>query len=537
MKMPVVRNLLPSVCTSIVLLTIFGSAAARADALAQCGNLATTALSPPGDATALVIDSTSLIPADQGVPEHCLVYGHLDTEINFAAELPTAWNGKILMVGNSGFAGDLGLDLDSPLVNGYATVGTDTGHNGGPDTFLGHPDRVRNFEGRAVHLVALTAKQVVKSYYKKPPVHAYFQGCSRGGTQGMVEADRYPGDFDGIIAGASNLPSGGSRLWNVRAMFPKGPSSGVMPGDKLALLKDLILAQCDALDGITDGLIESPHACHFSPTRDLPRCGNDVDGPSCFTKAQVSALEKMHRGPSVKGWSIGPKFYFSGMEGYSYGDIFGVGSPIYDMSYYLSGFPGIPSLYPDLFGIGIPSFDYALEDGNLKYLVFGDPKYQVENFNFDKVSDVARYITVLNRQLATDPDLSEFGRRGGKLLQWHGEGDTLNSYNATREFYDAGVRQSGGYSRVRSYNRLFLVPGTSHCGGGAGPWDFNPLPVLEQWVEKKKAPDAIVANVPDTGSTRPVCAYPSVARLVNPVADINVPESYRCVMEPGHDRD
>jgi hypothetical protein len=519
--------------TVVFLSALLAPAAALADAAANCSNLAAANLALPGDATSLTIDSAALVAAAGGLPEYCLVNGHLDTEINFQVELPTTWNGKILMEGNSGFAGYIPF-LDFRLVTGYAVFGTDTGHNGGVtgggESLLNRPDRIANLQYRSVHLVALTAKEIAQTYYGAAPTHAYFEGCSRGGVQAMTEVQQYPTDFDGVIAGAPSFPSGGFRLWNSQALFPAGASSGLLPAAKVALLGTLILQQCDGLDGIVDGIVDDPRECDFTPADDLPRCRHDVDGPACFTRAQVTALQKIHEGPRSNGQRIGPKFYFSGVEGYSYGDAFGVGVDILDFSYWVSGFPGVPSLYPDLFDVGMPSFAYFIELNNLRYLAFSDPTYLLQNFDYDNTTDVSAYVNALAAQWTSTPNLGTFAGQGRKLIEWHGWGDSNANPIGTVQFY-AAAAHTMGLGRVKSFDRLFMVPGTAHCGGGPGPWNFDPLPVLEQWVEAGQAPDSIIGSNPDGTMTRPVCAYPRVARLKHPGLDPNVASNFACVDE------
>jgi hypothetical protein len=514
-------------------LALLAPVGALADGAQSCGDLVTTRLRPPADAANLTIDSAVVVAAATEVPEHCLVSGHLDTEINFVMKLPTAWNGKVMMRGNFAFAGYIPY-LDDLLALDYAVVGTDTGHSqgdtGGAEALLNRPDRTANFQYRAVHLVALTAKQVARTYYHSAPRHSYFTGCSNGGRQAMVEVQRYPDDFDGVIAGAPGLPNGGFRLWNMRALFPGGPDTAALPSPKVALLGQLVLEKCDALDGLLDGIVDDPRACRFAPKDDLPRCAHDVDGPDCFTRAQVTALAKIHQGSQGHGKQLGPPFFFSGVEGYSYGDAYGISVDLLNFSETSSGYPGVPALFPDYWDVGIPSQDYWLESEFLRNIAFGDPSYLLQSFNFDRPSDLATYFGALQPQLPTSPDLSAFARRGGKLIEWHGWGDSVNNAMATLQFYEAGAEAVGGLYRARSFDRLFLVPGVAHCGqGGQGPYAFDPLPALEQWVEAGKAPNVLAGTNPDTGLSRPICAYPKVARLKDPSLDPALASSFACV--------
>jgi feruloyl esterase len=484
----------------------------------------------PKGASSITIGSTSLAAATPGVPEYCLVAGTIDRDINFNVGLPTSWNGKLMMEGNGGFAGSIPTwAIDYYVGYQYAVVGTDMGQTGNPADLLNRPDRVANLEYRSTHLVAVAAKSVIRAYYGAAPSHAYFEGCSRGGSQGMDEASRYPDDFDGIIAGAPALQSGGTRIWNEQAVFPGGPSNAVyITTAKVTLLSQAVISKCDKLDGVADGIVAEPRACNFTPKVDLPRCRSDVDGPNCFTKAQVTALQKIHEGPKSNGQSIGVPYYFSGNEGYDYGPT-GTGEDDLDYADNVTGYPGNAFLFPDLFDVGIPSYNYWTETQYLRYVVFNDPSYLLQNFDFNNPQDVRRYTRALAPQYPASPDLSEFGNRGGKLIMWHGLADSLINSEMSRTFYEAGAAALGGYKNIKGFDRLFLVPGTLHCGGGPGPWSFNPVPALEHWVENGQAPKSIVGVAPDSNTSQPICAYPKQARLRSPSADPAAADSYQCV--------
>jgi hypothetical protein len=505
---------------------------ASATPQSRCAQLANVKLLVPKGAASLTIESTTLVAATPDVPELCLVHGRIDREIHFDLALPTTWNGKIMMEGNSLFAGPPSTwPLNYYPSIQYAAVVTDMGQTGDPADLLNHPGRQANFLYRSTHLVALATKETTQAYYGTGATHAYFEGCSRGGVQGMLEASRFPDDFDGIIAGAPNLPNnGGARIWNEQAVFPGGPANGgLITSSKVALLSNIVLKRCDKLDGVADGVVADPRICTFSPKEDLPRCKNDADGASCFTKAQVAALQKIHDGPQSNGQPIGVPYYFSGNEGYNYGDAFGVGEDILDYAFDVTGFPENPVLFPDFYDVGIPSFDYYIETMNLRYLTFADANYLLQYFNFDNTADVQRYTKSLSPQFPATPDLSNYGRKGGKLIMWHGLADSVVNSETSREFYEAGATAAGGYSNLKTFDRLFLVPGTLHCGGGPGPQWFDFVPALEQWVEHGQAPKSVIGYAPDSNTTQPICAYPKQARLKSQSADPGVAESYKCV--------
>jgi feruloyl esterase len=520
---------------TLISLTLLVPTGALADSAVACKDLLSLTLAPPAGATSLTIDSASLVAGTDSLPEYCQVNGHLDTEIHFLLKLPTQWNSKILMSGNGGFAGSFATlipGLDDGLARQYAVVGTDTGHAGGVGQLLGRPDRIENYQYRAVHLVALTAKEIVQTYYGSVPRHSYFSSCSAGGGQAVLEAQKYPDDFDGIIAGAPRLPNGGFQIWNSKAAFPGGPETGVLPPDKIYLLGKVLLNKCDELDGLVDGIVDDPRVCNFSPVSDLPRCKDDVDHPSCFTPAQIEALDKIHQGPTSNGEAIGPPFLFSGVEGYAYSNgREGNGRRLQwlDFSNEVSGYPGYPQLYPDLYGIGLPSADYFLGTNYLRYLVFNDPTYLLQTFDFDNSGDVSDFTDALAPMFPSSPDLSAFRNRRGKLIMWHGWGDSRINPSGTLNFYEEGAEIMGGLDKTRNFDRLFMVPGTAHCGGGPGPWSFDPLPALEQWVEIGDAPNSIIGTNPDLRFSRPICAYPYGARLIKPSLDPSLASSFTCV--------
>lgn len=513
----------------LIAVVTFTPLAAFATSPSQCAKLASVKLPVPKGASTLAVGSTALVAATADVPEYCLVVGNIDGVINFNVGLPTSWNGKLMMEGNGAFAGYIPyLDYDVSLQ--YAAVGTDMGQTGEPADLLNRPDRIANLFYRSTHLVAVAAKTVTQAYYGTAASHAYFNGCSRGGSQAMVEASRFPDDFDGIIAGAPSLPSGAARIWNAQAVFPGGPSNGgLITSDKVALLSKVVLQKCDKRDGSADQVVADPRSCGFSPRDDLPRCKQDINGANCFTKAQVAALQKVHEGPRSNGQSIGARYYFSGNEGYNYGDAFGVGEDILDYSYTVTGFPENAMLFPDLWDVGIPAWTSWTETMFTRYIVFNDPGYRLQNLNFNNSSDISRYAKALSPQYPATPDLSNYGRKGGKLIMWHGLADSYVNSEMSREFYEASAVAAGGYRQLKSFDRLFLAPGTLHCGGGPGPWWFDPVPALEQWVENGQAPKSILGFAPDSNTSQPICAYPKQARLKGPSADPALADSYLCV--------
>lgn len=443
------------------------------------------------------------------LPAFCRVIGEIKPEVRFEVWLPTAWNGKFLAVGNGGLAGFINYRaMMDPLKRGYATASTDTGHTGvmGDATWgLGHFERVVDFAHRGVHVMTESAKAIVQTFYNSPPMHSYFTGCSQGGQQALMEVQRYPGDFDGIVAGdPANFWTHhymGGHLWVVQAT-QKDPSSYI-PAGKVPLIARAVNDRCDELDGIKDGILNDPIRCHFDPATLL--C-HDGDAPTCLTAAQVEAVKKLYAGPrDSEGNQIYPGLLPGGEDGPGGWAAWVTGSQ-----------PG-KSLH---FTLGIPY---------LKYIAFEDPNWDFRTFDFDKPMragvDFDSDVDFVDGKLAAisnavDPDLRPFRKRGGKLIQYHGWSDpdipplnSINYYDSVEAFMGHGGDDSS--KPIGDFYRLFMVPGMQHCGGGPGPGVFDMLGPLERWVEKGIAPEEIIASHLTNGvtdRTRPLCPYPKQAK-------------------------
>jgi pimeloyl-ACP methyl ester carboxylesterase len=531
----------------------------RADAVRDCGRLQSTNFAPPGDAVTLTIDSATLVAAADGLPQYCEVVGHIDRGrvlytsgspyegIGFKVKLPAAssWNRKLLMSGGFNSAGsfdDVGPDLSFGLGRGYATVATDAGHDGEDlvnlynraDGSAVSAEKLRNNAHRGVHLTALSAGTLIWAFYGRPAVHSYFEGCSRGGIQAMMAAGTYPDDFDGVVAISPGVLTGlghEDRVWNSRAMFPGGPSDQVLPDAKVPLLASAVLAKCDALDGMVDGVVDDPRACAFSPSKDLPACPKDIDGPLCFTNRERAALEKVHQGATRNGLRFTSNYIFAGNE-----DFFG-------FDWFISGHEQIADGGgPDAFGPGMPTYEYT-QQVSMRF-AYNDAAYLLQNFDFNSAS-ASVFLDVIRIQYPRNPDLSAFAKRDGKLIIQHGWSDTIMPSNATIDYYEQMAAAMGGMSPLKKSARLFMSPGGDHCGGGLGPFisifgygvgggGDSHLAALEDWVEQGKAPNAIIAANPGylsslTSVSRPICAYPTIAKLIRPSLDPNVASSFHCV--------
>jgi feruloyl esterase len=390
------------------------------------------------------------------------------------------WNGKFQAVGNGGWAGVISYPaMADALRAGYATASTDTGHVGGRGTFaLDHPEKLIDFSWRSEHEMTVKAKALIAAFYGNAPKLSYWNGCSTGGRQGLKEAQMFPDDYDGIIAGAPANRTAIS-LWIAHAVL-KNPASYIPPA-KYPAIHQAAIAACDAVDGLKDGLIDDPRQCHFDPAVLLCK---DGDGPSCLTAAQVAAAKKIYS-PATNP-RTGAELFSSFVPGTELGW-------------------GIQAAGPE------PSANIY---DQYRYVVFKDANWDWKTFDFDK--DAARGDRPENLIMnATNPDMKAFFSHGGKLLLYHGWSDNQVPTLNTIKYYDSVAKNLGGASKAADRVRLFLAPGMGHCGGGEGPNAFDKLGPLEQWVEHGKAPDALVASHSSDGKvdrTRPLCPYPQVAR-------------------------
>jgi feruloyl esterase len=388
---------------------------------------------------------------------------------------PSNWNGKLQSVGNGAWAGSISYPaMATALAAGYVAASTDTGHEGNnPDFIPDHPEKVADFAYRAVHEMTAGSKAIITTYYGDGPQHSYWNGCSTGGRQAMAEAQRFPADYDGIIAGApANYVTKlqGSQVWT-SAVTHKN-EAGYIPPAKYAAIHKAALDQCDALDGVKDGVIEDPTRCKFDPK--VLECKGE-DGPSCLTAPQVELARKIYAGPG----------FFPGLE------------PGSEMGWATLSGPKPMDLAVDIY----------------KYLVFQDPKWDYLTFNPD--TDLPRAEQTISGVMnSVDPNLKPFFAHGGKLLQYHGWADPGIPPRSSVNYYKSVLDRLGGKAKVDDSYRLFMVPGMGHCGGGDGTSTFDMVSALDQWVMQGKAPDQIAASKVVSGATvrtRPLCPYPQAA--------------------------
>lgn len=448
------------------------------------------------------------IAADGGVAAHCRVTGMLKPEIAFEVSLPAKWNGRFYMIGNGGHAGEA---LDDPgraaqrhaaIALGFAFAQTNTGHDSrkepGGTFVVSNPQKAIDYAYRAVHLTATTAKAVTAEYYAKPVSRSYWNSCSNGGRQGLIEAQRYPEDFDGLVINAPWVSQTGftiGAMWNQKAM-----SAAPLTAGKLNTLAAKVMEKCDAVDGLKDGVIDDPRRCEFDATTDLPSCGSGTGSDACFTAAEADAINKVYRGPQTsKGKSIFPGFMLSSE----------------------AASPPVGSAPPASAWMNfiVPATadgraaDFNLAENTMRYLVFTPPQpnWDYRTFDFDR--DTRLLDTWAKKVNADSTDYSKFRRRGGKVLMTYGWADQVLQPMMGVDYYEKVVAKNG--AKTQDFMRLFMVPGMTHCAGGHGTDRFDAVTAVINWVEKGKAPDSLHASRVVNNQvvrTRPLCPYPQVAR-------------------------
>ena len=434
-----------------------------------------------------------------------------DSHITIEVWIPegNGWNGKFQGVGTGGFAGSISYAaLAEGARRGYATASTDTGHVGDDLTFgSGHPEKIVDWGFRSIHLMTEVGKLIVRNQAGRFPDRSYFNGCATGGHQAMMEVQRFPGDYDGVVAGnpaADRTNEIVAYLWAWLATHAVDGTSLTAPS-KLQLLTKSAVAACDADDGVTDGVIDDPRQCHFDPAS-LLCTGRSSD--SCLTPTELGAVRKVYDGPTSPrtGRQIFPGFPL-GSEAYGPGA--GEG---------WRNFLDVPE--PRRVGL-FPSF------------VFNNPNWDWRTFDWDRdVEFTSSKVGFLN---ATAHDLSTFRDRGGKIVMHTGWVDPILPAPDVIAYYEEVTQAMGGPERTGDFFRLFLAPGMGHCSGGPGPNTFDALASLETWVEHGTAPERIIAarrgGVGDVARTRPLCVYPQVARWTGR-GSIDNARNFACVASP-----
>jgi feruloyl esterase len=450
-----------------------------------------------------------------------------DSDIKIEVWLPAnGWNGKFRGQGNGGFAGmiDYGA-LAIAVLQGYATASTDTGHSAdGTDASwaLGHPEKIVDFGHRAIHEMTATGKAAAKAFYGDAPKRSYFAACSNGGRQALMEAQRYPEDYDGILAGApanywTHLLA--SALWDAQATTNEAAS--YIPSGKVPAIAKAVVAACDADDGVKDGIINDPRKCHFEPVTIACKEG---DADSCLSKPQVTALKKLYEGAhDSKGKAIFPGFSVGGEDGPG------------GWTAWINGQqPGKALLF---------AFGY----GYFANMVYGKADWDYKKANLDEavMASDEKFANVLN---STEADMKAFKAHGGKLIVYHGWSDAAIAPMNAIQYYESVVKTMGK-AESEAFVRLYMVPGMQHCAGGPGADNFgefgfsrindaqhNIYMALETWVEKGEAPETVIASKADgfgptakVTMTRPLCAYPQVAKYKGS-GDTNEAANFVCAV-------
>jgi feruloyl esterase len=497
------------------LLIVFGSVTARADG-ANCSALASKSFGSD-----VKIESATLVAATPQSPEHCDVRGVIWPEAKFAIKLPANWNNRFYMVGGGGFAGQLSLGpMNVGLQKGYATATTDTGHDAAKEPLGSFAERRADnpnadrkkldYAYLAVHNTAALARKIISVYYGEAPKYSYWVGCSTGGRQGLMEAQRYPEDFDGYLIGAPVLKishEGLRGIWNAQAV---SIGAGAVANDKLPLLADAVYKKCDDVDGLKDGLITDPRRCAFDPLKDLPRCANEAEGKDCFTQAQVEGLKKVYGGVRnskgallYPGQPLGAEIVANGRSGWM-GSIAGDG------------------------GLGL-----VFGESTMRFLAFEPQRgknWSWKQFNFD--TDPPQMKAFSEMIDAINPDLSILKKRGGKIIHYHGWADALVNPQASVDYYESAMKKMGA-KQTKEFYKLYMIPGMFHCAGGVGCDRVDWFAPLVDWVEKGVAPNSLAGSRVEKGATvmtRPHCAYPEVPKYKG-VGDSAKAENFTCAME------
>jgi feruloyl esterase len=421
-------------------------------------------------------DGKAKLPA---LPAFCRIAVTLkptsDSNIHAEVWLPAKdWNGKLMAVGSGGWGGSINYNsMAEALRRGYATAATDDGHTGDSASFVvGHPEKFIDFAYRAEHEMTVAAKSFINAFYGRAPRYSYWNGCSGGGREGLLQAYRYPEEFDGIIAGdPADMRRNAWALWLATKTF-KDPADYVSPA-KYAMIHQFVLRECDAKDGVKDGLIEDPASCKVDFSKLACKMGDSAD---CLTEREVKTAQTI----------ISPEVDSSGHQ------LFPRLEPGTELRWArVAGGPEPADLFYDQF----------------RYLVYQNPQWDWRSFDADH--DPAKANAVNKDVDALDPHLEAFAKRGGKLLLYHGWADQQVAPGSTVEFFNSLHDVNG------EWVRLFMAPGMAHCSGGEGPDSFDKVAAMEDWVERGKAPARIVAAHHTAGKvdrTRPLCAYPQMAK-------------------------
>jgi hypothetical protein len=442
------------------------------------------------------------VSEQDGLPEYCDVLGHIQSNIKFRMFMPINWNGRFFMVGNGGLAGDDLLEPGYPqhldkmkaaIRLGFATAMTDSGHSdseqpGGSFAYNNFSSEI-DFAFRATHVVSVAAKLLIQAFYDRTPVYSYFDGCSGGGRQGLMSVQRYPDDFNGVVAGSPAFDWAALTVsW---LLVNPILESAKISLEQVKTLGDIVSDTCDGQDGIEDGLIENPLVCDVDFETLLPVCQNVDKNGICFTSVQVQAITRFHADTFVNGVRIQPGF-----------------PPSSDLSKFNAWDTWLPSADKRDTDVG-----QSIAREVLRYIAFDndDPAREIADFDADR--DMGNFGLAMRMMDANDTDIRYFQNAGNKLLMYMGWEDLAFSPKALVEYYERLTQTMG--KDTDDFARLFMAPGMYHCFGGPGPNKFDYMTPLVTWVEKGIAPETIIAHQyskEKTVRTHPLCPWPKVAK-------------------------
>ena len=466
--------------------------------------------------------SAKLVEASPNKPTHCVVEGNIAPQVGILMWLPAEkWNGKFLGIGCGGFCGTTAFIAlcEDPLRKGYACITTDMGHKGmegeGAEWAYNNQQAVIDFAYRSTHVTALAGKAIVESYYGRKPDKSYFMGCSCGGRQALVEAQRFPWDFDGIIVGAPGITYPDILLnFALRAQYLYDANGKPLLGAKaIAFLGKAAVAKCDLNDGLKDGIIGDALSCKFNPRDYVCKAGATTD---CLSREQADAAASFYsEHKSASGDRLGERSYFPGAEG----SFLGMADNVLMKEAFYGDFFKYMALVPN------PGANWKFSD-------------------FDMNADYKRMGLIQSLMQANNPDLRAFKAAGGKMIMYHGWSDGGPSPLGTIDYYQTVEKTMGGRANTQDFMRLFMVPGADHCGGGTGAWTIDYLDYLDKWVAQGKAPDVMIGgyysdnpmdplfseplDLKDAKFTRPVYPFPLRAQYKGK-GDPNSASSFKAV--------
>ncbi|QYJ92765.1 tannase/feruloyl esterase family alpha/beta hydrolase [Shewanella spartinae] len=462
---------------------------------------------------------------------HCLVSGVIEREINFTVSLPDDWNGMFAQSGGGGFVGSV-VDVIHLATSdkGYATAGTDSGHrahalesNWAANTPY-REERLTNFGGRATHLTTQNAKLLIQHYYQQESQRNLFFGCSRGGGEGLIAAQRYPTDYDVIVAGSPAydyaVSAGALHAAIARKMFPDPNNlDHAIVGDKeIELVNRAVAQQCSNRDGLDANVLSEPWNCQLDLK--VLQCSAS-NNEACLTPEQVEVFDLVFNGLYDSQGNLIAEGFYPGAGVAMFNKWLAGGLAVNDLSQFQSGVQIDPDMQPPL----TPSFGYAFGNGIMSNFVF-DGEYDAASYNFDNIREDGQWVT--NNISATSPDLAAFRKQGGKLIIWNGLHDMAVTPASTRSYYQEVIKHD---PKAAEDVALFLLPGMDHCAGGAGPWMVDWMAEANQWLDSQEKPQEMVAHwfTPGQGVTgnRKICAYPQVA-VWDGKGDDRSAASFRC---------